>query len=203
MGGTKSRPAAGEVGLLSHPAPLSLLSRDGCISLPKPGNFIGQLFCSHSSLLLILPPFLPLLWVWAWQGLLTLAVPARVPTLPWFLLALAFFVHVCMHAKLLWPCLILCDFLDCSSPGPSVYRGVQARILGWVAMLSSRESSWPWDCTQVSYSSCISRLVLYQQCHLGSPEHTSYSPLIQVSFITYFDWSQLFSARHLTRIVNK
>ena len=121
------------------------LSRDGCISLPKPGNLIGQLFCSHSYLLLILPPFLPLMWVWAWQGLLTVAVPACVPTLPWFLLALAFFVHVCMHAKLLWPCLILCDFLDCSSPGSSVYRVVQARILRWVAMLSSRESSWPWD----------------------------------------------------------
>jgi len=38
---------------------------------------------------------------------------------------------------------------------------LQARILEWVAMLSSRGSSQPRDQTHVSYVSCISRQVLY------------------------------------------
>ena len=37
----------------------------------------------------------------------------------------------------------------------------QARILEWVAISSSRESSQPMDQTQVSYVSCISRQILY------------------------------------------
>ena len=45
---------------------------------------------------------------------------------------------------------------------------LQARILKWVDMPSSRSSSQPRDQTQVSYISCVGRLVLYQHCHLGS-----------------------------------
>ena len=44
----------------------------------------------------------------------------------------------------------------------------QARILEWVAMPSSRGSSWPRDRTHVSYASCIGRKVLYHQHHPGS-----------------------------------
>ena len=43
----------------------------------------------------------------------------------------------------LWP-------VDCSPPGSSVHGVRQARILEWVAMPSSRESSQPRDRTQVS-----------------------------------------------------
>ena len=35
-------------------------------------------------------------------------------------------------------CLTLCDPMDCSPPGSSVYGILQARILEWVAMPSSR-----------------------------------------------------------------
>ena len=45
---------------------------------------------------------------------------------------------------------------------------LQARILDWVAMPSSRGSSQPRDWTQVSYVSCTGRGVLYHWCHLGS-----------------------------------
>ena len=44
-------------------------------------------------------------------------------------------------------CLTLCD---CSPPGPSVHGILWARILEWVAMASSRESSQPRNWTQVS-----------------------------------------------------
>ena len=42
------------------------------------------------------------------------------------------------------------DPMDCSLPGSSVHGFLQARILKWVAMASSRGSSWPRDQTQVS-----------------------------------------------------
>ena len=37
----------------------------------------------------------------------------------------------------------LCDPMNCSPPDSSVHGILQARILEWVATLSSRESSWP------------------------------------------------------------
>ena len=49
-------------------------------------------------------------------------------------------VAVFMHAKLLQLSLILCDPVDYSPPGSSVHGILQARILEWVAMPSSRGS---------------------------------------------------------------
>ena len=57
-------------------------------------------------------------------------------------------------------------------PGSSVHRILQARILEWVAMPSSRGSSRPRDRICVSYVSCIGRQVLYHWCHLGSQINT-------------------------------
>ena len=65
-------------------------------------------------------------------------------------------------------CPTLCNPIDCSPPGSSVYRIFQARILGWVAIYSSRGSSQPRDQTLISCVSSISRQVLYHWCHLGS-----------------------------------
>ena len=47
-------------------------------------------------------------------------------------------------------CPTLCDPMDCSPPASSVRGILQARILAWVAMSSSRASSQPRDGTQVS-----------------------------------------------------
>ena len=44
-----------------------------------------------------------------------------------------------MPAKLLQSCLTLCNSMDCGSPGSSVDGILQARILEWVAMPSSRD----------------------------------------------------------------
>ena len=54
---------------------------------------------------------------------------------------------ICLVALL---SLTLCDPMDCSSPGSSVHGILQARILEWVAMPSSRGSSQPRDRTWVS-----------------------------------------------------
>ena len=47
-------------------------------------------------------------------------------------------------------CPTLCDLMDCSPPGSSVYGISQARILEWVAISFSRKSSRPRDLTRVS-----------------------------------------------------
>ena len=68
---------------------------------------------------------------------------------------------VCVCGKLLQLCLTLCDPMGCNMPGFPVYRILQARILEWVAMPSSRGSSHPSDRTRVSCVSCVGRQVLY------------------------------------------
>ena len=78
-------------------------------------------------------------------------------------------VCVCVCAKSLQSCLPLCDPMDCSHPCSSVHWILQARILEWVAMPSSRGSSQSRDLSWVSYISCTGRRLIYHQCHLGSP----------------------------------
>ena len=77
--------------------------------------------------------------------------------------------YACKHAKWLQLCLTLCDHMDHSPTRSSVHGILQARILEWVTMPSSRGSSWPRDWTRVSFVFCIGRWVLYHSCQLGSP----------------------------------
>ena len=64
-------------------------------------------------------------------------------------------------AKSLQLCLTLSDAVDHSPPGSSIHEILQARILEWVAISFSRESSRPRDRTLISYVSCIGRQILY------------------------------------------
>ena len=59
---------------------------------------------------------------------------------------------MCLVAQL---CPTLCDPMDWNPPGSSVHGILQARILEWVAISSSKESSQPRDQTHVSCVSCI------------------------------------------------
>ena len=68
-----------------------------------------------------------------------------------------------LHVKSLQSCLTLCDPVDSSPPGSSIHGILQAGILEWVTMPSSRGSSWPRDWTHISYGSSIGRQVLYHQ----------------------------------------
>ena len=58
---------------------------------------------------------------------------------------------ILLRAKSLQSCLTLCDPMDCSPPGPTVYGISQARILECSAM----GSSWAKDWTHVYSVSCI------------------------------------------------
>ena len=61
----------------------------------------------------------------------------------------------CMCVKSLQSCLPLSDPMYCSPPSSSVHGILQARILEWVVMPSSRGSFWLRDRTRDSCSSCI------------------------------------------------
>ena len=80
--------------------------------------------------------------------------------------------HACVRTKSFQSCPTLCDPRECGLPGSSVHGILQARILEWVAMPSSRGSSLPRNWTCVSYVSCIGRRIRYHQRHLGSPQGT-------------------------------
>ena len=56
----------------------------------------------------------------------------------------------------------LCNSMDSSLPGSFVHEIFQARILCWVAVTYSRESSQPRDQALVSYASRIDRQIVYQ-----------------------------------------
>ena len=73
-------------------------------------------------------------------------------------------VHLFKSTWLLLVCSVaqsrptVCDPGDCSPPGSSVHGISQARILEWLAISSSRGSSWSRDWTHVS---CIGQQILY------------------------------------------
>ena len=71
----------------------------------------------------------------------------------------------CMHVQTLQSGPVLCDPMDSNMSGSSVHGILQARILEWVAMHSSRGSSQTRDGTPVSY--VAGRFLLLS--HLGSP----------------------------------
>ena len=65
---------------------------------------------------------------------------------------------MCVKAQSRWT---LRNPMDCNPPGSSVHGIVQARIMEWVAIPSSRRSSRPGDYTRISGVSSIGRQILY------------------------------------------
>ena len=74
---------------------------------------------------------------------------------------------------LIQSCSTLCDPMDHGLLGSSIHGDSPAKILEWVAVPSSRGSSWPRDQTHISHVSCTGRwvvgpllLVPYWEAHL-------------------------------------
>ena len=67
------------------------------------------------------------------------------------------FIRMKVKVLVAQSCLTLCDPMDYSPPGSSVHGILQARVLEWVAISSSRGSSPPRDRTCIS---CIDRQIL-------------------------------------------
>ena len=62
-----------------------------------------------------------------------------------------------------------CSLKDCSLPGSSVPGTLQARILEWLILPSSRWFSPPRDQTHICLCLLHCRWILYPLSHLGSP----------------------------------
>ena len=75
-------------------------------------------------------------------------------------------VILCMCAQ---SSLALWDSMDCSPPGSFVQGIFQARIVEWVAIFYSKESSQLRDWTCISCGTCIDTWILYHYHYLGSP----------------------------------
>ena len=115
----------------------------------------------------------------------------------------------CTHAQSLHSCPTLGDPVECSPPGSSVHGILQARIMKWVAMPSSRGSSRPMDWTHISHVSCISRRVLYTSTTwealllllllsrfsrvrlCATPETAAHQALLSLGFSRQEHWSGL------------
>ena len=82
---------------------------------------------------------------------------------PLFLVCWVSIIKRCCANRFIHP--TPCDPIDCSPPGPFDHGILQARILEWVAMPSSRASSWLRDRT-VSHALQVNSLPL---SHQGSP----------------------------------
>ena len=100
-----------------------------------------------------------------------------------------------MHAQ---SCPILCDPMDCSPPGSTVHGIFQIRILEWIAISSSRESSWTRDSSHISYVSCIGRWILYHWATWEAPfSHISYYRILSRFFSAILQFS---SVQSLSRV---
>ena len=75
--------------------------------------------------------------------------------MPDALVSTQYYFYACMHAKSLHLSPILWDSVDCSLPGSSVHGILQAKMLEWVAMPSSRGSFWLRDQTHISKSTAL------------------------------------------------
>ena len=86
-------------------------------------------------------------------------------------------ISSCAHAN---SCLTLCNPMDYSPPGSSDHGISQTRILEWVAISSSKESSRPRDQTHISCVSCIGRWILYHWATREAPYKLYFPTFIQV-----------------------
>ena len=97
-----------------------------------------------------------------WGNCIRVTTHSSVNTVfPFLSIVVILYMCACMCAKSLQSCSTLWDAMDYSPPGYSVHGILQARILEWVAISSSRGSTWPRDLrTPESYVSCIGRRCL-------------------------------------------
>jgi len=102
------------------------------------------------------------------EALLLIAKTQKQPKCPltgeW--LKKLWYIYTHTHTHTYWKTVCILSRFSCvqlfamlwtihNPPGSSVHGIRQARTLMWVAMPSSRGSSWPRDRTHISYASCI------------------------------------------------
>ena len=104
-------------------------------------------------------------------------------------------VHISHHAHACsLSCVWLCDPVDCSLLGCSAHGILQARILEWVAISSSRGSYPPRDWTHIS---CIGKQILNHWASWGAPSIMDPVYILWRANLTSAFWFQKVSKSHL------
>ena len=98
----------------------------------EPQIFLSQLMATPPTQLLRSKPYHHKSFCMQWLGILTLQSKGQGSKLSSTISC--WVVHACYITS----CLTLCDPMDCSLPGSTVYGILQARILEWVAIPSIR-----------------------------------------------------------------
>ena len=131
----------------------------------------------------------------------------------WLRKCVSLYIAVCSVAQL---CPALWDPMDCSLPSSYVCGILQARILEWVAMPTSKASSQPRDRTHTFYITHISRQIFYHRTPAILPSITFFclnlfcilslspslwnagdigsSPRVLCCHCTYFPWTCIHTA---------
>ena len=110
---------------------------------------------------------------WAWGQRFSVKQEGLLGASALPLLTLTCIWPVCVCAQ--W-CSTHCNSMDCSLPGSSICGIFQARILEWVAISSSRGSSWPRNQIRVFCVSRIGRQSLYH-CTTWEAPYMAYSQI--------------------------
>ena len=95
---------------------------------------------------------------------------------------------VCMHTKLFQLSLTVCDPMDCSPPGSSFHGILQAKILEWVAMPSSRRSSQPRNRIHLSMSPALAGRFFTTSASWEAwfKDYSIHQSLISIGLLTFF-----------------
>ena len=102
-------------------------------------------------------------------------------------------VHVC---SVIQSHLTLWNPVDCSPPGSSVHGILQARILEWVAISSSRGSFQPRDQTCISHASCIADRFFTTE-PWGTTSKKSHKTGLEMILIAYYYFLKTKQKLHL------
>ena len=97
------------------------------------------------------------------------------------------YTHVCSVAP---SCPILCNPMDYSPPDSSVHGILQARMLEWVAMPSSKGYSWPRDGTHISCGSCIAGRFFTTSATWEAPSRREIGPYFRLLLLRECLWEQ-------------
>ena len=128
-----------------------------CDSSVNAGTLHPFILCTHSCL-----DFVKIVWKLNTDG-----------TIPGFAVSWRMlWIYACVRVQ---SCPTLRNPTDCSLPGSSVHGILQARILEWVAMPSSRGSSLPRDRTQVSYTDSLPLVPPGKPCEFVGGKNLGYT----------------------------
>ena len=123
-----------------------------------------------------------LIYFVSWSTVLSIDPPAYA--INWRVILFSFCPNLLCACLVIWSCLTLCNPMDCSPPSSSVHGIFLAKILEWVTISSSRESSRPRDWIHISWFSCIFCNFFLYRWAIGE----AFVLILYIWLVTNFSW---------------